>query len=99
MTRILLEGGIVVLLVLMGISVFVPSSDVKDAIVDFENSIENGEEVNDGELENINMSIEEDVNFISKMNCKIGNVLVNGLNSFFEFGMKILRIIVNWGII
>ena len=95
MGRILLEGGIVVLLVLIGISVFIPErDDVRDVIVDFENSIENGEEVSDGELEDINIG-EEDFNFIARINCEIGNTIIDGLNSVFELGVKFIRIIVN----
>lgn len=97
MGKILLEGGIIVLLVLIGISVFIPNSSnsVDDVIVDFENSIENGEEISDGEIENIEVSEEDEYNFISKINCKIGNAIVNGLNSVFELGMRIVRVIVN----
>ena len=42
MKRVLLEGGIIVLLVLIGISVFVPSggSDINNVIADFENSVD-----------------------------------------------------------
>lgn len=96
MSRILLEGGIIVLLVLIGISVFIPeSNNINDVIVDFENSVENGEIVNDGVIEDVEINSEEDVNFVSKINCKIGNAIVSGFNSLFELGIRIVRVIVN----
>ena len=96
MSKILLEAGIIVLLVLIGISIFIPeSNNINDVIVDFENSVENGEIVDDGIIENIEINDEEDVNFVSKINCKIGNAIINGLNSVFELGVRFIRIIVN----
>ena len=100
MSKILLESGIIVLLVLMGISVFIPSgNNVNDVIVDFEDSVQSGEEVNDGEIIDVDISKEDDVNFVSRINCKIGNIIVDGLNSMFELGMKFIRVIVNWSFI
>jgi len=97
MGKVLLEGGIIVLLVLIGISVFIPegSNDVSNVIVDFENSVENGEVVEDGEIENVEISKRDTSTFVSKLNCKIANAIVNGLNSIFDIGMKVLRIIIN----
>ena len=97
MSRILLEGGIIVLLVLMGISVFVPDNknDVSNIIVDFENSIESGEVVDDGEIEGVTVNKDNNSNFIARVNCKISNIIVNGLNSIFDIGMRILRSIIN----
>lgn len=96
MHRLLLEGIIVVLLVLIGISVFVPSEQdvMQNVIVDFEESIESGDVIVDGEIENVEIS-EENTNFISNLNSKIANTLVNGLNSIFEIGMKLLRKVIN----
>ena len=97
MGKILLEGGIVVLLVLIGISVFIPdsSNDINDVIVDFEASVESGELVSDGEIKDVEISKNSDSNFISKVNCKIANTIVNGLNSVFEIGVKVLRKVIN----
>lgn len=96
MSKILLEGGIIALLVLIGISVFIPSgNDVNDVIVDFENSIESGNIVEDGEIENIEVSVEDNSNIISKVNGKIANTIVNGLNRIFEIGVTILRKVIN----
>lgn len=97
MGRILLEGGIIVLLVLIGISVFIPdgNNDVQNVIVDFENSIESGDVVNDGELDNVEIGKSNNSNFVSKLNCRIANTIVNGLNSVFEIGIKILRKVIN----
>ena len=55
MGKILLESGIIVLLVLIGISVFISDSgnDVNDVIVDFENSVDSGEVIEDGNIENV----------------------------------------------
>ena len=97
MSKILLEGGIIVLLVLIGISVFIPDggNNINDVIVDFENSVESGDVVNDGELNDVEISEEYDANFIAKMNCKVANLIVDGLNSVFELGMNVLRHIIN----
>ena len=96
MSKILLEGGIIALLVLIGISVFIPSgNDISDVIVDFENSIESGNIIEDGEMENIEVCVEDNSNFISKINSKIANTIVNGLNRFFEIGVTILRKVIN----
>lgn len=95
MGKILLEGGIIVLLVLIGVSVFIPEdNNINDVIVDFESSIENGEIVNDGVIEDVEID-DENINFVSKINCKIGNAIVNGLNSIFDLGIRIIRVIVN----
>ena len=95
MGRILLEGGIIFLLVLIGISIFIPSSDVESVIVQFEENIENGESVEDGVIENVEIGVEDNSNFISKINCKIANALVNGLNSVLDLGMSFLRKFIN----
>ena len=97
MGRILLESGIVVLLVLIGISVFIPDdgNDVSDVIVEFEGSIESGEIIEDGKIENVEITVEDESSFVAKLNCKIANTIVNGLNSIFEIGLKTLRNIIN----
>ena len=96
MSRVLLEGGIIILLVLIGISVFVPSdSGVSDVIIEFENSIGSGNLVEDGEIDNVEVSIEDNSNFISRLNGKIANTIVNGLNSVLEIGVRVLRHFVN----
>ncbi len=97
MGRILLEGGIVILLVLLGISIFIPSSNgsVENVIVEFEGAVESGEIVSDGVIDNVEVSEESNSNFISKVNCKIANALVNGLNSMFEIGIRFLRKVIN----
>lgn len=97
MGRILLESGIVVLLVLIGISVFIPDdgNDVSDVIVEFEGSIESGEIIEDGKIEDVEITVEDESSFVAKLNCKIANTIVNGLNSIFEIGLKTLRNIIN----
>lgn len=97
MGRILIESGIVILLVLIGISVFIPDNgnSVENVIVEFENSVEAGEIIDDGELETVEVSEENNSTFIAKVNSKIANTIVNGLNSVFNLGLKIIRIIVN----
>lgn len=96
MKRVLLEGGIIVLLVLIGISVFIPDgNDVNNVIVDFENSIESGSVIEDGEIEDVEVGESDNSNLISRINGKIANTIVNGLNSVFELGIKILRQVIN----
>ena len=97
MQRLLLEGGIVVLLVLIGISVFVPSKEdvTQNVIVEFEDSVMNGEVIVDGVISDVEVGKEYDTNFISKINSKIANSIVNGLNNMFEIGMKLLRKVIN----
>ena len=96
MSKLLLEGGIIALLVLIGISIFIPSgNDVNDLIVDFENSVESGSIIEDGQMENVEVSINDNANFVSKINCKIANVIVNGLNQIFEIGVTIIRKVIN----
>lgn len=97
MGRILLEGGIIILLVLMGISIFIPdsSNDVSKIIVEFEDSVSSGEIVSDGEIENVEISKKESSNFIAEINCKVANAIVNGINSVFDIGIKFLRKVVN----
>ena len=78
MGRVLLEGGIIILLVLIGISVFIPSEgNVDDVIVEFENSIESGNIVEDGEIDNVEVSVEDSSNVVSRINSKIANTIVN----------------------
>lgn len=97
MGRILIEGGIIVLLVLIGVSIFVGDSGngVSDVIVDFENSVEVGDVVKDGEMDSVVVSEENNSTFIAKINSKIANTIVNGLNSVFDLGLKIVRKIIN----
>ena len=92
MKRVLLEGGIIVLLVLIGISIFIPDGkDVNDVIVDFEESIESGNVIEDGEMENVEIGFEDNSNLVTRVNAKIANTIVNGLNSVFELGIRFLR--------
>ena len=96
MGRILIEGGIIFLLVLIGISIFIPSgNNIDNVVIQFEENIENGEEVEDGALENVEIGVEDDSNFISKINCEIANAIVGGLNSILELGMDFLRKFIN----
>ena len=97
MHRLLLEGSIVVLLVLIGISVFVPSREeiTQDVIVNFEDTVTNGEVVEDGEMDDVEISEAGEINLISRINSKVANTLVNGLNNMFEIGMKLLRKAIN----
>lgn len=96
MGRVLLEGGIIILLVLIGISVFIPSgNDVNDVIVEFENSLESGSVVEDGNIEDVEIASSDNSNLISRLNCKIANAIVNGLNSILDLGIKFLRKVIN----
>ena len=96
MGRVLLEGGIVILLVLIGISIFIPSgNDVNDVIVEFENSLESGSIVEDGNIEEVEVSESDNSNLISRINCKIANAIVNGLNSILDLGISFLRKVIN----
>lgn len=96
MSKILLESGIIILLVLIGISIFIPSSDnANNVIVEFENSIENGDIINDGKIENVEITPKDEGNFISRLNEKIANTIVNGLNSILELGISFLRKAIN----
>lgn len=97
MGRIFLEGGIIVLLVLVGISMFVPGTgtDINGVISDFEEDVGSKEEVNDGVINDIVISEEYSSNLIARMNGKIANVIVKGLNGVFGLGMNILRKLIN----
>ena len=96
MGRVLLEGGIIILLVLIGISVFIPSgNEVNDVIVEFENSLESGSVVEDGNIEDVEITSSDNSNLISRLNCKIANAIVNGLNSILDLGVKFLRKVIN----
>lgn len=97
MGRLLLESGIVVLLVLIGISVFIPSSEssTQSIITEFENAVESGEVVEDGEINDVEISEQDDSNFISKLNSRVANAIVNGLNRVFDIGKRILRKVIN----
>jgi hypothetical protein len=96
MKRILLEGGIVILLVLVGISVFVPKgNDVSNIIFDLENDLESDKEIEDGIMDNVETGLYDDSNFIARINGKITNAIVNGLNNLLDLGMVILRKIIN----
>ena len=96
MSRVLLEGGIIVLLVLIGISIFIPSgNNVNDVIVEFENSVESGNVIEDGKIENIEVGFEDNSNFVSIANAMIANTIVDGLNSVLSIGMRFLRKVIN----
>lgn len=97
MERILIESGIIVLLVLIGISVFIPDegNSTQTVITEFENSIESGNVIEDGIIEDVDVSIEDSSNFIARVNCKIASTIVKGLNSIFDIGIKMLRKVIN----
>ena len=97
MGKVLLEGGIIVLLVLIGISIFIPdgNEEVNSVIVEFEQSVESGNVVEDGEIEHVEISRSADSNFVARMNGKIANTIVDGLNSIFDFGVSFLRKVIN----
>lgn len=97
MGKVLLEGGIIVFLVLIGISIFIPDNgnSINNIIVEFEQSVESGNVVDDGEIENVEISKSNSASFIAKFNGKVANSIVNGLNNVFEFGIKFLRKVIN----
>lgn len=97
MSRILLEFVIVVFLVLIGISIFIPGggNGVDDIIVDYESSIESGEIIEDGGIEKVEVVVDDESNLIARLNSKIANSIVNGLNSVLDLGIRFLRKIIN----
>ena len=66
-----------------------------DVIVEFEGNIEGGDLIEDGEIDHVEITVVDESSFAAKVNCKIANTIVNGLNSIFDMGLRMLRQFIN----
>ena len=74
-----------------GVYLLVTQIDGKNSINKFEESVNSNEEINNGEMVEVNIVEEDSSNLISNINSKVASIIVNGLNFILKFGLKIIE--------
>ena len=93
MNKYLVQGFIVLIVILIGVSVVSDVSNkaqAKEEIIEFEENVSKENEVNNGNMENVHIIEEDSSNLISDINAKIASIIVDGLNKILNLGLKLL---------
>ena len=94
MNKYLIQALIILIVVLLGISLVSESNDkleTKKEISAFETSLSEDKEIENGSLSNVRVVEEDSSNIISDINAKIATLVVDGLNAFFNLGIKLIE--------
>lgn len=98
MNKHLIQAFIVLIVVLFAVSLISESNDklkAKESIEVFEEKVSEGEEVDNGSMNNVHVIEEDSSNIISDINAKMANIVVGGLNKLFNLGIKLIEGIAN----
>jgi len=68
---------------------------ISNAVNSFEGSIENSEEIKDGNLSDVRVESEDTSNLISDINAKLASFIVNGLNQGLKVVVNLISSITN----
>ena len=92
MGKRIIQAFIILIVILFGVSLISETNDkinAKNAISSFEEDVSNNKEVSNGNIENI--VFEDSSNMISNLNAKVASIIVGGLNSIFNLGIKMIE--------
>lgn len=94
MEKRILQAFIILIIILFGVSFISDANqkvDAKNEIVDFEENVNENEEITNGIIEDVNVVEEDSSNIISTVNAKVASFIVGGLNRLFKLGIKLIE--------
>ena len=94
MSKRIIQAFIILIVILFGVSLISESNDKvasKESIDSFEENVSNEIEIENGSMGDVNVIEEDSSNLISDINAKIASVIVGGLSSILNFGLKIIE--------
>ena len=98
MNKHIIQAFIILIIILLGVSLVSESNDksnLKNTVDEFENKVSNEEEINNGNMLDINVIEEDSSNLISDINAKVATLVVEGLNLVFKLGIKLIEGVAN----
>ena len=98
MNKYILHGCIIMFLIIVGVGVVSEinnSSNVDKEVSSFEENIENGNEIQDGYIENVRVEKEDTSNLISDINARVAAFVVESLNSALKVVIEAISSITN----
>ena len=93
MNKRIIQAFIILIVILFGVSVISESNrqvGSNQSINKFEEMVSNGEEVENGVLEEVEIFKEDSSNLLSTINSKIASFIVVGLNKILRLGIKVI---------
>lgn len=93
MNKRIIQVFIVLVVILFCVSLISESNDKIEAqkVIDsFEENVSNENEVENGSIGEVNVPEEDSSNLISDINAKIASIVVGGLNSVLNLGLKLI---------
>ena len=98
MNKYILHGCIIIFLIIVGVGIVSEinnSSNVDKEVSSFEENIENGDEIQDGYIENVRVEKEDTSNLISNINARVATFVVESLNSALKIAIEAISSITN----
>lgn len=98
MNKHIIQAFIILIIILLGVSLVSESNDkasFASSINDFEDKVSNEEEINNGNMVNVNVIEEDSSNLISDVNARVASLVVDGLNLIFKLGIKLIEGVAN----
>lgn len=98
MNKHIIQAFIILIIILLGVSLVSESNDKASfgsSINDFEDKVSNEEEINNGNMVNVNVIEEDSSNLISDVNARVASLVVDGLNLIFKLGIKLIEGVAN----
>ena len=96
--KYILQACLIFFLVVVGVGIVVEIDNQKqmnEEIKDFKEDVESGNEINDGNLNDVQVRKEDTSNLISDVNAKAATVVVKVLNGGLKFIVNIVNGITN----
>ena len=96
--KYILQACLIFFLVVVGVGIVVEIDNQKqmnEEINDFKEDVESGNEINDGNLSDVQVRKEDTSNLISDVNSKVATVVVKALNGGLKFIINIVNGITN----
>lgn len=94
MNKHVIQAFIILIVILLGVSLVSESNsknNVNSTIQNFEESVSQEAEINNGVMAEVNMVNEDSSNLISDVNSKVAGLIVGGLNSILQFGLRLIE--------
>ena len=94
MSKHIIQAFIILIIILLGVSLVSEvnnKNNVNNSINEFEESVGNNEEVENGTMVEVNVVEEDSSNLISIINSRVASIIVKGLNFILKFSLKIIN--------
>lgn len=98
MKKYILEICVIFFLVVIGVGIvsdMEESAESRETVSSYEEKIENGEEIEDGNLSNVRVEKEDTSNLISRVSAFFANIVVETLNFSFKMVINLMSGVAN----